>query len=277
MPANTYRLSSRERSAQQLEKSKPANVSRHPTFRKRKQIRTWKQIIGGALLLPLGCITAFTLVEMFFRSLTRADFWRSEQFIFFTTGGLAWAVAYLAGWRPVHAYVLGHELSHLIVARAFGGKIFDWSASPTGGYVETNKSNTWITLAPYLIPFYSLAVMLLFGLLGIFWSLHDPVPLPIGSHGVTLAPVWFFYAALGLTWWFHATYTIKTVLTHQSDLERNGEFFSMSLIFLINILLITALYLAASPSPGHEFIELGRCWIGTVSWLWGLIWMIVAS
>jgi hypothetical protein len=64
------------------------------------------------------------------------------------------------------------------------------------------------------------------------------------------------------------TYTIKTVLTHQSDLERNGEFFSMSLIFLVNVLIIVGLYLSAAPAPGHEFIELGRCWAGNAAWVW---------
>jgi hypothetical protein len=275
MSANTYRLSARERAEQKLERSKPANVRNHPTARNKQAVRTLKGFLGAFLLLPLGLVTAFTLVEVFFRALTRGDFWRSDQFIFFTTGGLAWAVAYLTGWRPVHAYVLGHELSHLIVARAFGGEIFGWSASPSGGYVETNKSNTWITLAPYLIPFYSVIVMIVFGLVGMFWNLHEPLRLPIG-HGVHLRPVWLFYAALGLTWWFHATYTVKTVLTHQSDLERNGEFFSMSLIFLINILLITALYLSASPAPAHEFIELGRCWLGTVGWVFSLIRQVLA-
>lgn len=268
MSSNTYRLSARERTDQKLERSKPANTRRHPVAKQRKKVRTYKKLIAGFLLLPLALITAFTLGEMLFRALTRSDFWRSEQFIFFTTGGIAWAAAYLAGWRPVHAYVLGHELSHLVVARAFGGEIFGWSASPTGGYVETNKSNTWITLAPYLIPFYSVAVMILFGLLGMFWNLHEMVTLPIGSRGVHLRPVWFFYALLGMTWWFHVTYTIKTVLTHQSDLERNGEFFSMSLIFLVNVLIIVALYLSAAAEPGHEFIELGRCWSGNAAWVW---------
>lgn len=275
MSANTYRLSARERSEQKLERSKPANVRSHPIAKQRKQVRTFKGLLGGFLLLPLGLITAFTLVEVFFRALTRADFWRSEQFVFFTTGGVAWALAYLAGWRPVHAYVLGHELSHLVVARAFGGEIFGWSASPSGGYVETNKSNTWITLAPYLIPFYSVIVMIVFGLVGMFWGLHETLHLP-GAASVTFRPVWFFYAALGLTWWFHVTYTVKTVMTHQSDLERNGEFFSMSLIFLFNILLITALYLAASPAPVHEFIELGRCWLGTAGWVVSLVRQVFA-
>lgn len=267
MPSNAYRLNARERSEMKLEKSKPAGVRRHPIRQKKDHVLLWKKVIAGTLLFPLGVVTAFTLVEVLFRALTRADFWRSEQFVFFTTGGAAWACAYAVGWRPVHAYVLGHELSHLVVARAFGGRIFSWSASPAGGYVETDKTNTWITLAPYILPFYSVAVVLLFGIAGMFIDLRQTLHLPLGSRGMEIAPVWFFYAALGLTWWFHVTYTVKTVLTRQSDLVRNGEFFSMSLIFLINALLIAVLYLAASPRPGYELVELGRCWMGTAGWM----------
>ncbi|MCA1964795.1 MAG: hypothetical protein LDL31_12700, partial [Prosthecobacter sp.] len=173
MPANAYRLNARERSELKLEKSKPANVRRHPMRQKQDQVLLWKKIIAAALLLPLAVVTAFTLAEVFYRAITRAEFWRSEQFVFFSMGGIAWACAYAAGWRPVHAYVLGHELSHLVAARAFGGRIFGWSASPSGGYVETDKTNTWITLAPYILPFYSVAVVLLFGFAGLFFDLRQ--------------------------------------------------------------------------------------------------------
>lgn len=271
MSANTYRLNSRERATQQADRSKPANVRRHPTLQRQKKVKAFKGWLAGLLLLPLGLITALTLGELMFRALTRMEFWRSEQFLFFTLGGIAWAVTYATGWRPVRMYVLGHELSHLVVARAFGGKIISWSVSAEGGYVETNKTNTWITLAPYLLPFYSVVVMLIFGLAGMFWRLQEMHGLSIGSHVVHLRPVWIFYAMLGLTWWFHITYTLKTVFIHQSDLERNGEFFSMALIFLINVALIVALFLAASPSPGLGFMEVGRCWMGMASGVWDFV------
>ncbi len=271
MSANSYRLNSRERTSQQMERSKPAGVRRHPSARQQRQVKRFKGWLAALLLLPLGLITAMTLGELLWRALTRLDFWRSEQFLFFTLGGIAWALTYATGWRPMHIYVLGHELSHLIVARAFGGKIISWKVTAQGGYVETNKTNTWITLAPYLLPFYSVVVMLLFGIVGMFWHLQEMRGVPLGSHIVNLRPVWLFYAMLGLTWWFHITYTLKTVFIHQSDLERNGEFFSMALIFLINVVLIVALFLAASPAPGLGFLEVGRCWMGMAHWLLDLL------
>ncbi len=263
MSQNTFRASTKELALQRASRSKAPGVRRNVREQELQRVKLMKGYLAGLLLLPLGLITAWTLGEMLWRAVIRLEFWKTEEVVFFTVGGIAWAAAYASGWRPMHSYVFGHELSHLLVARAFGGKIIDWDHSPTGGYVETNKSNTWITLAPYLLPFYSLIVLLFFGVLGMFWNLNRESQVMLGSLTVNFKPVWFFYAALGLTWWFHATYTFKTVFIEQSDLERNGEFFSMLLIFLINVILLVALFLAASPSPGLGWAEVGRCWLST--------------
>lgn len=267
MPTNTYRASARDRELRQMERSKPAHVRRNPRQKQLHRVKTIKGWLAAVLLLPLGLITALTLGEMLYRALTRLAFWRTEEFIFFFLGGFAWAVAYAAGWRPIRAYVFGHEMSHLIVARLFGGKIFDWKVSAEGGFVETNKTNTWITLAPYLLPFYSVGVVILFGIAGIVAHLQEMRSIEAGRFVFHFKPVWVFYAMLGLTWFFHATFTLKTVLAEQSDLERNGEFFSVLLIFLINVLLLVALFLAASPAPGLGIVEVGRCWLGMAGWL----------
>jgi len=268
MSQNTFRASTKERTLRRADRSELTNVRRHPRRLKQEKVKTVKGVLAAFFLFPLGLITALTFCEMLSRAVIRLDFWRSEEVIFFFVGGLAWAVTYATGWRPVRSYVFGHEVSHLLVARAFGGKILDWDFSATGGYVETNKSNTWITLAPYLLPFYSMIVLLLFGLVGVFWSLHGMQRIEIGTAVLHFKPVWFFYSMLGLTWCFHATFTWKTVFIEQSDLERNGEFFSMSLIFLVNVLLLVALFIAASPSPGLGMMEVGRCWWGTAGAVW---------
>lgn len=268
MSQNVYRASARERTRQRAERAKPLGVRRHPRQERLQRVKTLKGLLGVLVLLPLGLITALTFGEMLWRAMSRMAFWRNEQVIFFSLGGLAWAAAYGAGWRPVRAYVFGHEVSHLLVARAFGGRILDWDFSAQGGYVETNKSNTWITLAPYLLPFYSLVVLLVFGVLGAFWNLQELQRLELAGWALRCKPVWLFYALLGLTWWFHATFTFKTVSIEQSDLERNGEFFSLLLIFLINVLLLVGLFIAASPSPGLGLVEVGRCWLGTAQAVW---------
>ena len=271
MPSNAYRASARDRELRHMDRSKPSHVRRHPRLRQVQRVKVMKWWLAILLLVPMGLITALTLGEMLWRAMTRLAFWRTEAFIFFRLGGLAWGAAYLAGWRPIRSYVFGHEMSHLVVARLFGGKIFDWKVTAQGGFVETNKTNTWITLAPYLLPVYSIAVLALFGMAGIVWRLHEVHVLGFGSFSLALKPVWIFYAMLGLTWFFHATFTLKTVIAEQSDLERNGEFFSLLLIFLINVLLLVALFIAASPAPGLGLAEAGRCWLGTARSVFGFM------
>lgn len=268
MSQNTFRASSKERSRSRSDRAALTTLRRHPRRLQQEKVKKLKRVVAVLLLLPLGLVTALTLVEMLARAVFRLEFWRSEEVIFFMVGGLAWTVGYATGWRPVRSYVFGHEVSHLLVARAFGGKILDWDFSATGGYVETNKSNTWITLAPYLLPFYSLMVLILFGVAGMLWNLHAMQHISLGQAALRFKPVWFFYALLGMTWCFHATFTWKTIRIEQSDLQKNGEFFSMLLIFLVNVLLIIGLFIAASPSPGLGLAEVGRCWLGTAGAVW---------
>jgi hypothetical protein len=217
-----------------------------------------KQFIAAFLLFPLALVTAATLLVMLWRACKGMEFWRSREFIWFGIGGASWLAMWQLGVRPVTVYVFGHEMSHLVTARLFGGEIFDWKASATGGYVETNKSNTWITLAPYLLPFYTTIVLLGFGVLGLFTEMHEPISL----WRLQIVPSLVFYYLVGLTWWFHATYTAKTIRLEQGDLTKNGEFFSMMLIFLFNTGVLMFMLLAASPSPALGLGEVVHCWWG---------------
>lgn len=256
-------------------RNRPSGINNRKDVQHDRFLLLMKRWIGGAVLAPACFVTAITLIIMLWRAVARMGFLRSEEFIFFAFGGVLWALAYLAGVRPVTAYVFGHELSHLFTARLFGGRIFGWDYSAEGGYVETDKSNTWITLAPYLIPFYTLVIMLLFGILGLALDMQQAHDLHLWKLTVHLKPSRLLYALVGFTWWFHATYTVKTVVAEQGDLKRNGEFFSMMLIFLINAFLLIALFLASSPSPGLGFMEVARCWwsvaTGMLGWVWHLV------
>lgn len=255
----------------QRARSKPDGVRRHP-FRLEQE--SWLQIKAGVgifFLAPLAAVTFFTLVEMFWRAVSRVDFWRSEPLVFFLIGGLAWGAAWLGGVRPMHTYVIGHELSHMLVARLFGGKIYGWGHGPTGGFVKTDKTNTWITLAPYIIPLYSLVIMALYISAGLLGVVHEAVKVDAGLLSIQFKPSWFFYILLGFTWWFHATYTCITVALKQSDLTRNGEFFSMFLIFMSNLALLVALFLASSSAPGLGLGAMVRCWFATAGGFWHVL------
>ncbi len=256
-------------------RNRPAGINKRHAAKEHHFLLLTKRWIGGILLAPACLVTAITLILMLWRAVARMDFLKSEEFIFFSFGGVLWALAYLAGVRLVKAYVFGHEFSHLLTAKMFGGRIFDWKVSAQGGYVETDKSNTWITLAPYLIPFYTLIIMIVFGFIGLALDMQEAHSVSIWNWTVHVKPTRFLYALVGLTWFFHATYTVKTVIAEQGDLKRNGEFFSMMLIFLINAFLLIALFLAASPAPGLGIAEVARCWwsvaSGVIGWLWSLV------
>lgn len=248
--------------------TRPAGINNRADAQAEATLLLVKRCIGAVLLFPLALITAITLFIMLWRACKDMEFWRSPEFVWFGVGGLSWWAAWLFGARPVVMYVFGHEMSHLIVAKIFGGEIFGWQVGSNGGYVETNKSNTWITLAPYLLPFYTLIAMGLFGIAGLFLDMHATIAL---GH-LKIVPALVLYYLVGLTWCFHFTYTAKTVRIEQGDLKKNGEFFSMMLIFLVNVALLILMLLAASPSPALGLGEVLRCWWGVAGELFGVLW-----
>jgi hypothetical protein len=52
---------------------------------------------------------------------------------------------------------------------------------------------------------------------------------------------------VGGTWSFHLFWTLWIIPRDQPDLKENGTFFSLSLIYLANVLLLSCLLCLASP------------------------------
>ncbi len=231
-----------------------------------RSLRRLKRWTAAALLYPLLGVTVVSLVEFAWRLVSRTGFWRSESVLCFALGCLLWALLAWAGLRGLRPYIFGHELSHLLVAKLFGGRIFGFSVSAQGGFVETDKSNTWITLAPYLLPFYSCVLASVFLLLGTVVDLRQAFWV---TTSLGFKPVLLFNILLGMSWWFHVMHTAAALRVAQTDLQRNGEFFSVSVIVLCNIAVLLALYLCATDSPWYEFKEWMRLWMGTARWLLG--------
>ena len=227
-----------------FEDDDPSAYELVPEGRKRK-------LVLGLILLPICVIAAVTLFELFFRATVDGKFWQTEGFWFFTFGGALWIVM---GWfrvQPARLYVFAHEFTHALTARLSGGKVHAMHIAEDGGYVETDKTNWFITLSPYLVPLYTVLVFAIYGLLCPFMDMHRTVFFTVPLLGAMwLKGVWAVYFLVGLTWCFHLTFTIEVLHTEQSDLRHNGEFFSMMLIFVVNLALIGALFIAASPTVG---------------------------
>ena len=112
--------------------------------------------------------------------------------------------------------------SHALWAVFFGGRVRNLRVTEKGGSVRVTKSNLLITLAPYFFPFYTILVILIRFLLGLFMK---EVPFPL---------IWLFL--VGLTWGFHVTFTLQSLMTTQPDISEYGKLFSYVIIYLFNLL-----------------------------------------
>ena len=159
-------------------------------------------------------------------------------------------------WRKFTAvYVFGHELTHWIVAKCFLKETGKFRVGRTKGFVEIADTNVWITLAPYIIPFYSMLAMGVFGLSQIFLY---PSP-----WWATLA----FAVCASLGYAYHCVMTVYAIGCSQSDLKMNGEFFSLALIIAGNVL---SLLLALLLSTG-QWREAWEMFSGMSLWQWGIV------
>src|SRR4030095_7879460 len=101
------------------------------------------------------------------------------------------------------------------------------------GHVVTSKANFWIALAPYFFPIYSILALITYGLLNLFLNMQ-----PYGR---------VLYAGIGATWAFHFTFTCWMIPKNQTDLTDQGTFFSLVVIYLMNLLLLSTMLVLASP------------------------------
>jgi hypothetical protein len=117
-----------------------------------------------------------------------------------------------------------------------GGRVSEFRFGRDGGYIVSSKINTWIALAPYFIPIYSVFVILLYGIVSLFYDLQPHAELATG----------ILYGLLGFTWAFHATFTLSMIPRGQTDLAYGGTFFSLTVIYLMNLLVLSLLLVLAT-------------------------------
>lgn len=157
-------------------------------------------------------------------------------------------------WRFNCVYVFGHETTHWLVAKLFLKDTGKMRLGSSGGSVEIAGSNVWITLAPYIIPFYVLLAIALLGISQIFWY-------PTPQYGI-----FAFGVVTGLAYAYHLVMTHFVLRQQQSDLEIYGRFFSFSLIAFGNILLLLLAVVMASRQWPEARAFLANAW--HVQWGW---------
>lgn len=210
------------------------------------------------LLLPLCIITTRALFMVDPEGTFWMDLLRTQQFIYFAVG-----MFWMAGWFFtgigerffLYLYVLGHELTHAIFVYVCGGKVGGIHVTADGGYVMTNKTNFLIALSPYFVPFWSVVVLLVSTLL----ELTTNIP----HHDKAL------YFLIGATWAFHLQWTLWMMFRDQPDLKENDVFFSLVVIYLANVIVLSVILCLA---PGnltwhHWFNEFMHTWSITQDFL----------
>jgi hypothetical protein len=202
----------------------------------------WVKFVVGLFLLPPAWILTQTFFTAFARATLHEAFWATEEFWFFALGLVIWLVAFLGLPRPLWVYVFGHELTHAIWVLLQGGRVSEFKITKQGGHILSDRINTWIALAPYFFPIYSLLVIALYGLAGLFWDMAPFRPV--------------LYMLIGATWGFHFTFTLWMIPRGQTDLLYGGTFFSIVVIYILNLAVLAIFLIVAS--PGVTLAGFGR-------------------
>ena len=208
----------------------------------------WLRLLIGLAVLPLVWISLESFFLSFAHAAKHGAFWRTGEFWFFIIGSALWIVLFfgLRSRMMLWFYVAGHELTHAVFVLFCGGNVKGVRISSSGGHILTNKNNFIIALSPYFIPFYTLVTI------GLWWIAQLAFP----DHPFTSIHDRFLFSAIGFTWAFHLTFTFWMINREQPDLKQNGILFSVTLIALINILLISSFLVLASPNVTWEYFVL---------------------
>jgi len=193
----------------------------------------WVKLVFAIFLLPICAILSQTFFTAFARATVTQRLWAGEEFWFFSLGATLWLITFFGLPRPIVIYVFGHELTHALWVWLMGGRVSRLRVTREGGHVVTSKANFWIALAPYFFPIYSILAIGIYGVLSLFLNVQ-----PYGR---------LLYAVIGATWAFHFTFTCWMIPKNQTDLSDQGTFFSLVMIYLMNLLLLSVMLVLASP------------------------------
>lgn len=191
-------------------------------------------------LIPLCVAVTYVTRDMMAASVATTDRFIASAFALIG-GGIVWACVYIFLPPPMHAYILGHELTHAIWGMIFGARFSKLKVGASGGSVRLTKTNTLITLAPYFFPFYTMLLAGAWFMLGLLVDL---------SHYLLL-----FHFLVGVTWSFHITFTCNSLLIRQPDIVACGRFFSYILIYLLNVAGIGFWIMCATPVTDTAFAD----------------------
>jgi hypothetical protein len=113
---------------------------------------------------------------------------------------------------------------HVIATLFSGGKAKDMKVSNKEGSVKTTTPNFFVVLAPYLIPGYTVLIAVLYFIVSFFTDVTKYYSI--------------FIFLIGFTLMMHLSYTAQSVREKQSDLIRSGYVFSVSFLYVVNLIIV---------------------------------------
>ncbi len=173
-------------------------------------------------LLALSAFPAITASAFCAGRLVLSVFLKPAAAFPFVIGACAYPAVHYGGLRWVRMYVLAHELTHACAAYISGVKVKGISVGRAGGYVKLSGSSAFISLAPYCLPLYAIAVTAAYWILLLSCGMSEMRP--------------YFVAAFGFFTAYHLIFTAETLFEReQSDLVKaGGVFFSSAVIIFSN-------------------------------------------
>jgi hypothetical protein len=179
--------------------------------------------------VPAVAVCAYSLIKSFL-SFTAVS---GGIYMPFWAGTLCYIAFQALFYKPMRAYVFGHELTHAAAGILSGAKIKKFKISQNSGSVVLTKDNVWITLAPYFFPLYTFIIVIVYIMLGWVADIKPLYPYFLFAAGVSIA--------------FHIALTVYILSIGQPDLKVYGVFFSYVLIAAVNVVVFTLLCALAFP------------------------------
>lgn len=211
----------------------------------------WVKFFAALVLLPVCWVASRTFFDAFSQAGLKHHFWTADEFYFFALGVTMWLLAFFLYPRPLLVvYVFGHELTHAIWVLIQGGRVSEFKVARHGGYIIADRRDFLVSLAPYFFPIYSILVLAVWALAS--WYFPD---------------AWYYrrwmFGALGMTWGFHLSFTCWMIPKQQTDLLLHGTFFSLVVIYLANLIILTVGLIVACPQMHWD--QYGRELVGNAA------------
>lgn len=190
----------------------------------------------GVALLPL----TITISRSFYSQLANLSVINSRNQLYFLWGVGAYVVPHLFFFKPHYIYNLGHEAVHVLSTWLSFGRAKNLKVSNEGGSVQTTKSNFFISISPYFVPVYTIILCLSYFFISKFRDITSYTP--------------FFIFFIGFSLAMHIIMTTEALKVSQPDLIKTGYLFSLTLIYVLNII-VTA-FIISLIFTGFSFVDM---------------------